>query len=577
VIGNGGRVPPGEVIENDAFGDVEVAGVFDPDFDGLDFYESLEGMRVQLNDAVAVGPRSAFGEIPVVGDDGANAGVRTARGGVVIRANDFNPERVHLDDVIMATPVVNVGDHLGAPAVGVLDYSFGNFKLQITQSLTGVDEGLTREVAVPVSDPDDLAIAAFNVENLDPADGAAKFQDLAELIVHNLGSPDLLSLEEVQDNNGPFNDTVVDASVTLQTLAAAIQAAGGPTYDFRQINPVDDQDGGEPGGNIRVAFLFRTDRGLSFVDRPGGGSTAPTAVVAASAGPELTFSPGRIDPLNPAFTDSRKPLAGEFTFNGRTLFVIANHFNSKGGDQPLFGRFQPPILSSEVQRLQQAQVVNDFADAIVALDPNAAIVALGDFNDFEFSPPLVTLKGTVLNDLIETLPQGERYSYVFEGNSQTLDHILVSDSLFGGSFAYDVVHVNSEFAVQASDHEPQVVQLTLWGFEEFLQPIDNLPTVNTVKAGSTVPVRFSLSGDQGLEILALGYPASFAFPCDADPPSDPLEETVGPGNSSLSYDPLTDTYTYPWKTQKSWANTCRRLVVGLADGSFHYAEFRFTR
>jgi len=122
-----------------------------------------------------------------------------------------------------------------------------------------------------------------------------------------------------------------------------------------------------------------------------------------------------------------------------------------------------------------------------------------------------------------------------------------------------------------------VVQLTLWGFEQFLQPIDNLPTVNTVKAGSTVPVRFSLSGDQGLGILAPGYPASFAFPCDADPPSDPLEDTVGPGNSSLSYDPLTDTYTYPWKTQKSWANTCRRLVVGLADGSFHYAEFRFTR
>jgi hypothetical protein len=80
-----------------------------------------------------------------------------------------------------------------------------------------------------------------------------------------------------------------------------------------------------------------------------------------------------------------------------------------------------------------------------------------------------------------------------------------------------------------------------------------------------------------LAILAPGYPSSFSFPCDAGTPSDPLEETVGPGNSGLSYDPSTDTYTYQWKTQKSWANICWRLVVGFEDGSFQYADFRFTR
>ncbi len=93
VIGTGGRVPPGEVIDDDATGSVETSGVFDPATDGIDFYESLESMLVQVNNPVATGPRNDFGEISVIGDDGANASVRTARGGIVLRANDVNPER----------------------------------------------------------------------------------------------------------------------------------------------------------------------------------------------------------------------------------------------------------------------------------------------------------------------------------------------------------------------------------------------------------------------------------------------------------------------------------------------------
>src|SRR5207245_7503420 len=85
-----------------------------------------------------------------------------------------------------------------------------------------------------------------------------------------LRSPDLIGVEEIQDSSGPSDNGVVEPDATLAKLVSAIQAAGGPTYDWRQISPVNDQDGGEPGGNIRQVFLFRTDRGLSFVDRPGG-------------------------------------------------------------------------------------------------------------------------------------------------------------------------------------------------------------------------------------------------------------------------------------------------------------------
>jgi hypothetical protein len=338
--------------------------------------------------------------------------------------------------------------------VGVLDYNFGNFEILITSPMTTVPGGLTREVT---GDPTDhqLSVASFNVENLSPNDPQGKFDTLASLIVNNLKSPDVIGLEEIQDNSGTTDNGVVDADMTLTTLITAIQDAGGPVYEYRQINPVNNEDGGAPGGNIRVGFLFNPDR-VSFVDRPGGTSTEAAGVVSGANGPELTFSPGRIDPTNAAFLDSRKPLAGEFLFRGDKVFVVVNHFNSKSGDDPLFGRFQPPVLVSEMQRQQQATVVRDFVADILDLDRDANVVVVGDLNDFQFSNPLNTLKAGILVDLVEALPLAEQYTYVFEGNSQVLDHILANNRLASVPFSYDIVHVNSEFADQASDHEPEV-------------------------------------------------------------------------------------------------------------------------
>lgn len=460
VVGTGGRIPPSQVIEDDATGSAETSGVFDPATDGLDFWESLEGMRVQLNNAVAVGPTNAFGETQVIGDDGANASLRTARGGILLRPDDANPERVVADDLLRSLPSMNVGDHYDGPLVGVLDYNFGNFFLEVTDSVGAVHNGVTPETT-DAALPGQVAIATFNFENLDPTDPQSKFDRLAGILVNNLKAPDIVSGEEVQDDNGPTDNGVVDANATLDQLVAAIEAAGGPHYDYRYINPVNDQDGGEPGGNIRQVFLYRTNRGLQFVDRPGGTSTASDLVVGSGAATQLLYSPGRIDPGNSAWNTSRKPLAGEFTFNGHHLFVIANHFNSKGGDDPLEGRFQPPTRISEVQRHQQAQIVHDFVASIEAADPNANVVVDGDLNDFEFSDTVHILETGVLTDLMDTLPPNQRYSYVFEGNSQTLDHILLGGGLTSRSFVFDPVHVNAEFADQASDHDPSVVRIAL--------------------------------------------------------------------------------------------------------------------
>ena len=471
VIGQGGRVPPPTIIEDDASGSVETSGRFDPATDGIDFYESLEGMLVQLNTPVVVSPTNGFGEIVLLADYGANAGPRTVHGGIKVgdTYSDFNPERIVVDDAIVGVPdapLVNVGDSFSGAIVGVIDYSFSNFRVLNIQALPAVAPGgLAREVTTVTAGPDHVTVATFNVENLDPSDGPTKFAALADLIVDNLKSPDVITLEEVQDDNGSRNDAVVDAAATLQTLIDAIVASNGPTYQFRQVNPVDDRDGGEPGGNIRLAFLFNPQR-VAFVDRGEQAtdrSTTATAVQNAGGQPELTLSPGRIDPQNAAFSDSRKPLVGEFTFNETRFFVVGNHFNSKGGDQPLFGRFQPPERASEVQRQQQAQVVRRFVESILAVDANARVVVIGDLNDFEFSPAVDLLEGAGLVNLVETLPAAERYSYVFEGNSQVLDQILVSRWLAAQNVlaGYDVVHVNAEFADQVSDHDPQVARFTL--------------------------------------------------------------------------------------------------------------------
>lgn len=466
LVGPGGRIPPASNIDDDATGSVETSGSFDAATDGIDFWESMEAMRVRIDDPQVVGATNRFGETTVVP---AGASVRTPRGGIVVSAQDFNPERVVLADTFATIPAANVGDRYEGSVTGVMEYNFGLFTLLPPASPQLHSGDLQRETTERQR-PNELAAATFNVENLSPLDPPAKYATLARQIVANLQSPDLVALEEIQDNTGPANDGVVAADQTLDALVAAILEQGGPRYRWRQIDPADGQDGGQPGGNIRQAFLFRTDRGLRFVDRPGGDATTQVTIDATKRRrPRLSISPGRIEPGNAVFTSSRKPLAGEFRWRGRRIVAVANHFNSKGGDEPLFGRFQPPARPSETQRRGQARAVRAFADALLEEDADARLVVLGDINDFEFSEVANILVGDgSLVDLPRTLPAPERYTYVFEGNSQVLDHILISRALADppgrrDGYEYDIVHTNSEFADQASDHDPQVVRLKLAG------------------------------------------------------------------------------------------------------------------
>ncbi|WP_353941829.1 endonuclease/exonuclease/phosphatase family protein [Streptomyces sp. HUAS MG91] len=425
----------------------------------LDYYESLEGQNVRIGSSRVVTASDPYTELWVTVKPHENA---TKRGGTRYGSYESqNTGRIQVQSLGATAdfPVADVGDVLTGTTEGPLDYnSFGGYTL-VARELGGLEKsGLTRETT-RAQKSGELAVATYNVENLDPGD--ATFEEHAAAIVDNLRSPDIVSLEEIQDNNGAKNDGTVAADRTMAKLIDAIVAAGGPRYEWRSIDPVNNADGGEPGGNIRQVFLFNPER-VSFTDRAGGDATTAVGVTRAGKNKAaLTASPGRVDPANAAWTNSRKPLAGEFTFRGKTVFVIANHFASKGGDQGLTSQYQPPARSSETQRHAQATAVNSFVKEILKVQKDADVITLGDINDFEFSDTAKLLEnGGALWSAIKSLPKSERYTYDYQGNSQVLDQILVSPSIrWKGAFQYDSVHINSEFHDQISDHDPQVLRL----------------------------------------------------------------------------------------------------------------------
>lgn len=463
------RTAPTDVIDNDGL------AKFDPEEDAIDFYESLEGMLVQVDDAKVVAPQN-YGEVVVIpGTMEAN----TTAGGLRITEGDFNPERITID-MNDEKFVAKMGDQFKGSIKGVMSYGFSNYKILTKKAdLPALEEGTNaREITSIVPADDKMTVASYNVENFSPKVDAEKVNKLAEAVVKNLKSPDILGLTEVQDNDGPTDSGTTDASQSAALLIETIKSLGGPNYKFVDIAPEDKQDGGQPGGNIRVGFLYNEDR-VELMEGTKG--TADQAVGFENG--KLTLNPGRIDPTNPAYRSSRKSLAAQFKFQGKSVIVVANHFNSKGGDQPLFGKNQPPVLKSEVQRMEIAKIVNGFVNDVKAKDPNANVILLGDFNDFEWSNPLKTLKGNVLVDMVENVPADQRYSYSYQGNAQVLDHILVTKNMEAAT-TVNMVHINSGFMEahgRASDHDPLLIQTDLKAIEKVYNKVYNLTGFKTKK------------------------------------------------------------------------------------------------
>lgn len=471
LIGPNGITPPTENVDDD------LLATFDPLNDGIDFFEALEGMLVNVESPIVAGPTTGFGEVfTVASDNGANPvatnmndeGFLVIEGGdgelgiqnVLGTDDDYNPELIQFDDTLMSEfmPAFNVGDRLN-DVTGVVSYNFGVFEVlpTVTPQLAEAGNPVAETTSL-AGDDETMTVATYNVLNLDPGDGQARFDALAFDIATNLNLPDVIGLQEIQDNSGPANDGTVAANLTLQQLADAIFAQSGVTYSIIDNSFIgNDTNGGEPVGNIRTAFLYRDDR-VDLVD----GSVKSIADVGQQT-----------DPGNPFF-NSRLPLVADFAFAGQTVTVVNNHFSSKGGSTPLLGAVQPPLNGSSDERADQAAAVNQFVDDSLALNSNANIVVLGDLNEFYFEEPLLILTGEldydgtttspstdgqVLTNLTFDLDEDDRYSYIFNGNAQQLDHILITNALLGKTMI-DAVHINSPFADAPSDHDPLVASIS---------------------------------------------------------------------------------------------------------------------
>ena len=460
LLGEGGRIPPSQRIDgNDAF------DTYDAENDGIDFFESLEAMRVTVQNAWAVSGTNSFGEIFTVVDQGASASGISSRGTLNLSPDDFNPEKIQIDEdsgvFNFDFPNVDVGAILG-DVTGVVGYSFGNFEVYPTEDFVdGIIPSSIAPTSTSLSGSDEkLLVASYNVLNLDPNDedgdedvANGRFAAIANQIVNTMASPDIIGLQEVQDNSGSEDDGVTAADETLGLLVQEIMNAGGPEYTSIDNTFIgDNTSGGQPGGNIRTAFLYNAAR-VSLVE---------DSVQTISSQDE-----------GAAFEGARLPLVASFMFNGNIVTVVNNHFSSKGGSAPILGIEQPfdgrqeevEVNGGLDERQLQSSAVQGFVSDLLDGDSEAMVVVMGDLNEFEFISPVTGLESVGLTNLMNMIPEEERYTYIFQGNSQVLDHILVSNNLVEMS-EMEIVHVNAEFAEtssRASDHEPLVASIEIHG------------------------------------------------------------------------------------------------------------------
>ncbi|KAF9077540.1 Endonuclease/exonuclease/phosphatase [Rhodocollybia butyracea] len=440
---------------------------------GLDFWSSLEGQLVTAPSPLSIGFPNDFGEFWVVGDwpvTGLNS-----RGGLTLTVGrdnipDANPEAVIIGSPLDGTknPNVSVGVKL-SDITGVVQYQFGFYyivpltapKVLSTPTNTAPPTHITANIKNKCA----VTFGDYNVDNFGP--NATQLPAVATHIAVDLLSPDIVFLQEILDNDGATNDGVVNSNVTLSNLISAIANINGVVYDFVVIDPINNADGGETGGNIRQAYLYRSQK-LSLVGgSPAGTATEAIAVTNNHKVPKLSLNPGRIDPNNTAWVNSRKPLVAEWkTRGGATLFTVNLHLESKDGSSSTQGNPRPPINLPVAKRTTQVELVADFVQSVLDIDKNANILVAGDCNEFLETRSVFKSLTAVMTemDVLANIDPVERYTYVFDGTSEQLDHAFVSPALARRKSSIQHIHVNNwlpNINDRASDHDPSVGKVNL--------------------------------------------------------------------------------------------------------------------
>lgn len=388
------------------------------------YFEPLESMRVTIEGSAPVlGPTFSGCAFAVAPPD---AGITR-----VIRQRESDPigqiiPILHTTDITCAGfPDVKVGDQVEG-IVGPLIYNFDQFKIVQQQT-----NDLRVTVADPLPLPEPLrpglgqfTIATFNVENYfdliddthtdaepkpSPAELSIKQAKLTYALSDVLGCPTIVGIIEVEK-----------ASL-LEELAALTADACGFTYTVNHMESPDAR-------GIDVALLTHPERVVvqSLALRQGCSSIRTEADDGSVNCPAGEF---------PLF--SRPPLQASLTVDGQPLLVLMNHFKSKrGGD-----------LETAPERSAQAQHLNELVNEILATDAAAKIIVMGDFNDYNQSPPILSLTTGAgqLVDALQRVPEAERYSFVFSGASQLIDGMFVSPALADSIAGVRIMHVNADY------------------------------------------------------------------------------------------------------------------------------------
>lgn len=427
------------------------------------FLNNLEGMLVGVPaGATFVAPSNPFGDYVLVPPESDVK--RTTAGGVLIDPHEpgrWLPSFRILD--YEEAPRVDVGAELMEEVVGPLNFRVASYQFVVTGPLrvNAVSrEAQTTSLRAKGSSVTVLTLNGFNLDaaiedparvndpdrDVDDDVGQGRFRGLARAIVENAACPDIVALQEIQDDDGAEISDVVSAERTLEQLITAVQRAGGPTYTWADLPPEAGADGGQPGGNIRNAFLYDPER-MQLV--PG--------------------SLRRLGREHAAFVDSRKPLAARFRLaqGSGELEIINVHLASKRNQNGLFAPNQPGFDPRLAIRVEQVQLIGEHLDTLRAEEIDYYVT--GDFNDFEFSQTLHNLTGDHSINLVDRIPEDQRYDYNHRGLSQALMHGVIAKRQLEGRLAeYEILHGNAltgtfpgQLGGKASDHGYVIARLQL--------------------------------------------------------------------------------------------------------------------
>lgn len=388
----------------------------------LTYYESLEGMLVQVTQpTVAVSPVNKYGETSVVLQKHALARLMQgdeARNGWQIMFDDGS--NATYEDRADLPFVVTSGDTVTG-LLGPLAFTYEKYKIEPILPPQITPGGFVPTPISPLAEGE-FRLMTWNVENLfdardphpttsPPKPRLSKYQNDLEKVAATIelaGFPTVIALQEVE------NYAVLEDLATLESLAAyGYQPALLEGFDSRGID---------------VGYLVRGDAEileLTQYDAPEG----------------LT---------------SRPPLLLKVQIGDVVWFVVNNHFTSMSGGE----------LATEPRRTAQAAWNVEILRQLQADDPQARVAIVGDLNSYYDSPPIDTLRAAGLLHVLEILPPEARYTYIYQGVSQVLDHILITPSLNQLLRRVEILHVNSDFPVpfaddpsaeHKSDHDPVVV------------------------------------------------------------------------------------------------------------------------